>query len=442
MKYFSSQLTIVFAIAISQIFIPKVYAQEALILSSGNAWERQSVNPSYFPMCGKLFISIPQYGFGAYQNGANYTDLFAQTASQQTLDKEKILSALHDNNLIDANVNFSVLQIGFKLKNVLLSVGHEAQADFEFNYNKWLPTLLLQGNGNYIGDTIAFGPSFNLNLYHSYFLGASYKINKISIGGKIHLLNGISNFSSSAHSIALYTNPEAYQLEFITDYNVNTTLPSLDSLQDVESPFDRLSLSKMFSKNKGYALDLGLTWDVSEKLQVGIGAKNLLSKIRWDDNVSNYSSKGSFTYEGADVRDIFSDTINFNIFLDTLWQQIKPTETNHSFSTKQASTFHLFANYQLSKKITLNGYFSNKHFYDSDANINTLSMGAMYHPLSWLDLGANYTIKGNSYNNIGLSAALRTKYFQIYCYTDNIIGVIKPLSARNAHLLTGLNFIF
>ena len=57
-------------------------------------------------------------------------------------------------------------------------------------------------------------------------------------------------------------------------------------------------------------------------------------------------------------------------------------------------------------------------------------------------LGTVYSIKKNTYNNLGMNLGLRLGGIQFYALTDNILAVFDPLNARSVNARLGLNLAF
>jgi hypothetical protein len=56
-------------------------------------------------------------------------------------------------------------------------------------------------------------------------------------------------------------------------------------------------------------------------------------------------------------------------------------------------------------------------------------------------LGLRYTIRGNTFNNVGIQTVIDLKQFHIYGSTDNILTVFNPLGAKQAAARIGVNVL-
>lgn len=185
-------------------------------------------------------------------------------------------------------------------------------------------------------------------------------------------------------------------------------------------------------------MDLGATYTVNDKIKVGAGVNNLFGAINWK-TATNFTSKGTFYYEGIEVENILDDSISFVNFLDTTYQRVKPVETYNDYSSSLPLSAHVFANYYINQKWSVNGMLALNSY--RNTNIGTVAIGAMYKPLKWLELGTSYSIQGVSNKNLGFSLAFSSKSVRAFLFTDNINAYFKLFDSRNINLRTGISIV-
>ncbi len=256
--------------------------------------------------------------------------------------------------------------------------------------------------------------------------------NRLAVALRLKSLNGRSHAKIQDNASF------SVDIDPITSFwNVQASNATLHTAGIEDPEYEDLSL---FTENKGFAMDLGATYAITDKLTLEL-AVNDIGSIHWTENVKNYhleDSEGTI-YSGIDLN---TDNSIEEEIEDALNEVIGSSETAEPFTTKLAVKTFFSARYQLTPKNTLvAAFFNNSHaLLDSKPSysigyqrtLNKTTFGILARgggPQNSVSLGAN--------------AILRLGFLQFYAATDNLVGLFgKVEEVQGGSLRIGMNFVF
>ncbi len=417
-----------------------LFAQQELSLHFlRNTWQSSKTNPAFITE-HRVHYGMPNLYFNISHSGPSYNDVVISRNGENVLDISRVLNSLSDNNQLFTNLELETMSTSFGIKNIRFSVSHAFKMNTYLDYSKDMVELAWNGNSQFIGETIQIGPDFQAFAYNEFALGAAMKILNVSAGAKLKILTGIGDVSTSRTDASLYTDPDIYQLTFNTDYKINTSsFLAYDGNGDFELDFGKITAERLFSKNLGLAVDLGAAFKLGN---VEVAASIIdLGYISWKKNATNYTSQGSHTYEGLDVSDIINDeSITFEETIDTLAEVFNFDETSASYNTMLPTKLYLSGSYDINKMFKVGGLFYTEVYrgklFPAFAASGTVKLGKI------ASLGMVYSIRNQTYDNVGLNATIKLGPVQIFAVTDNVIAAFKPYDSRNVNARIGINTIF
>ncbi len=426
------------------LFATSLQAQQELGLSlMHHVWQSNKTNPAVVQP-NPLVIG----GLGLRNNlvfdGPTYNQIVTQQNGKPVIDIDRLIGFLEPQNTIRDDLDFSTLSAAVRIKNLTLSVGHSIKYHAFLKYPKTLPQIVWQGNAQFIGETVDLGNELQVSGYHELAFGAAYKIGNLTLGAKGKFLNGIADATSDEdhHAASLYTDPDVYQITLNGDYILHTAnsidYENYDDL-DADFNFGSLTFDQFFSKNAGFALDLGARLELG-KLDLAASIIDI-GKITWDDNVTNYAATKSYQYDGLDFSQALTGgDSNLGNALDTLEALFQVEKSSGSYSNKLPRKMYLSAGWQLNDTWRLSGVFFNENFRGESAAAVAVGVNAAL--LKAVNIGATYAVKENkSYDNLGLNLALNLGPFQLFGVTDNIFALVKPGDAKNFTARFGAAFL-
>ena len=436
-----------FAIILVLVSFISSFAQheELSTLLIPDTWQANKLNPAVVPNA-KFVIGGPGIYSNLRINNIVYNDLFTTNdAGETVLQINNAIEGLANQNRVLENTDIETLSFGVRLGDFWITLGHSLRANAVLDYPKTLPQLIWQGNAQFIGQTISFGPKLDLNTYHEIGLGFVFEVKKgFTVGGRLKYLNGIHNITSERNRMELTTDDDIYQLTLDADYSVN----SAGSLRydgwnelDFAFNFGQITTKQLFGSNIGYSFDLGASYQLG-KLTVAASALDVAGGINWKDEVNNYSLQGTYEYVGLDLADnILENDTELGSVLDTLRAIYNPIENNNAYTTNLPSRYYLNAGYQLNKRWHLGAlvYYENHNFGLSEA---AFAVAANAQIIPQINIGTSLAYRHEEFTNLGLNLSLQLGPARVLLATDNIFTAVRAKESHSANIRLGTSILF
>ncbi|MEL7021923.1 MAG: DUF5723 family protein, partial [Bacteroidota bacterium] len=367
-------------------------------------WQSSRTQPALVPD-NQLTIMLPSMYFDVVTENFSIQDALSMSDDgTTTLNIGRIIDQLGTNNEIGQQLSIQTLGVAYRFGKWTLSLEHGLRQYGSGNYPKTLPQLIWEGNGQFVGQTVDLSHQFDITAYHEFVLGAAWELSdQWHIGTRIKLLNGIANTQTERGGLSLFTSDDVFQIRLTGDYLVHTAgVLGIDDLSILDQTlnFNGVDDAGIFSKNMGWAVDLGVAWE-SEKWTLAASVLDI-GRINWKEEVSNYSFEGTVEYNGLDIiRDYAEGQVGFSDVLDTLDATFAPTRSELSYQTVLPRQFYLTGTYACTDKMTLGGLWSGR--VTDEGWTPTIAANVRYQLSDQWSVGGNYAIIGNTYDNIGLS---------------------------------------
>ncbi len=428
-------------------------AQQELMLSSlPDLWHSNSINPAFYPEGKRFFIGVPALSLDIAHSGElTYNDLFREEGDRTYIDLSQAIDKLEPENELFYQQRIETVSLGLRSRDSLwgLQLGHAILLNAWVKYPKSLAQILWYGNAPFVGQTLQIGPQTDAFDWHEWSVGVSRQVGNFSLGARLKYLTGMNLLrTDDGHTeLSVYTDPDIYQLTLRTDYQFysSSLVESFDTSgygYDINAGSFGGSPS---TKNSGFAFDLGLHAKLSERLSVYASALNLGGAITWKKDVSTFTSRNEYTYNGAEIAglDIIngSDNLDFDAQLDTLNDIFKFVKTG-SDNLKNDLPMRIYAggSFDLSEKwsVSLNTMYETLNSRDNTA----AGAGIRWEPLRWLSLGAMYSTSTRSSSNLGFHLILQPGPVQVYLTSDNLLNGFSAKSSPAANFRVGGALVF
>jgi len=231
----------------------------------------------------------------------------------------------------------------------------------------------------------------------------------------------------------------------------------IDSIVFDDSRFDTgkgITDFLLKSKNMGLGLDIGATYDISDKLMVSASITDL-GFIRWKKDVSNLLAENNFEFSGLNLVDVLNGTMTFdslaNQMLDSLKNSFTVSDSQDPFTTWLPFGVTIGGRYNLTKKVSL-GVLSYTRIIGKQVR-EALTLSANVNLGNAFSTSLGYTIANHNYDNIGAGIAFRAGICQFYFVADRIPimwnKIISeghqlqfPTSWNSVNLRLGMNLTF
>ncbi|MEX0813466.1 MAG: DUF5723 family protein [Chitinophagales bacterium] len=391
--------------------------------------QSSTTNPAFL-FENKAIIGIPSLAFNYGNNAFAYRDLIRQDQDGQSyLDVENIIGKLSRRNYLQTQLNIDLFRIHFKMKDWYLSISSSEKMNIKLGYSRDLVELAWYGNANKIGQTMDLAPELNMTYYRELSFGVGYKKESWQMGARFKYLTGIADLASSDESITLYTDEAHYAITVETDFLLNSAGVNNFLKDPLQAAFS-------FS-NSGFAMDLGGTYQFNEKWSMAASIVNL-GFIRWKDDVTNYSSRGSFTFQGIELESLFEEeSFSFDELQDSLEANFGLKENQDPYTSHLVPRLYVSTAYSFRTTSQVSALFYGEIF---DGFQPAMALHYQEQVNAYFSIGASYSIKNKTYANFGLSTVISYWKMQAFFVSDNFVSVFIPKRSKSVNFRAGINF--
>lgn len=439
-----------FLIIVLLIMVAPVMAQTefSLYRLNGNLAQANMLNPAFAPN-SKVIIGLPVVSsihFSFDNDGIAFRDIFKNSETDSlAVDTVSLFSKLKASNQIRLNEAIQLFYLGIRGKKGFLSFAIHQVSETRFNYPGDLVGWAIRGpaSQHYVGKPLDF----------SNFYGKSIVYNKISLnyarditphlrlGVRYNYLLGVAAAESERINGSLLMSADSVSLSTGTIQANTAGIDFFDQDNLNNSDYTNYLLK---TKNKGMSIDLGATYDVTDRLTVS-AAVNDLGYISWKDYTRNYRIDPiTYTFRGFDVLDYINQEPGEEFLkseLDSLENLYNATETTGTkFKTSLIGKFYAGVNFKILK---VNNFSALLYLDLFQKKINpALSLGYNIQLGRLLNATVGVTYQDGKINNVGGGLALKLTYMQIYATSDRANSFVYPARASRADLHMGMNLVF
>ncbi|MCB9328094.1 MAG: hypothetical protein H6572_05355 [Lewinellaceae bacterium] len=412
------------------------YGQYNSTLLMNNSYQRNTINPA-MGSPDRLVLGIPQYSINYTAGGLTVNDMVtSEIDGIRYFDFDKAYQNAGDKNFFYVDQRLEYGSIHFRMGNFSLSTGASFNTQGQLRLNKDLIGLLANGNTPYVGKTLDIGPGIFAQSFNEIYIGGRIEHKNWKFGARARILNGVQDISTPESQIKFYTNPDIYQIEMENNYLVNSSATlQFNDLTDISYDWKGISFNNFLKNNFGFALDLGVTYQFSKKLELGIALLDW-GKIGWDRRLSNDLSQGNLGFAGLNLLDYVGNTEDV-VLEDSIYQIFEFQKTKNPYSTKLPIRMNLTAKYALSAKMNL-GFVLNYSKYEK-INHSYLDFLMLYKLTKWLHIGANVGMMQMKNPIFGISGRLMIGRIEGYLCIDNALGLTNVFNSHSVQLSAGAN---
>ncbi len=439
------------------IFLSDAEGQNSQTSYYMNIPQNHLLNPALRPS-NSLYIGIPVLtgiNINVNNNFVNFSDVLIKGQAS-----DSIISFLHpdyniDNFLDKIKVKNSLEpEITVQLFGLGFAVGEDSYVFLDINDrvdgNVVIPgdlfALGFRGNEEFVGSQIDLSSlRADMKYYREIGIGMSRQITgKLRIGAKVKLLQGIASVFVDNRSLAISVN-EDYSHTIDADLTMNISAPvkvimdadnNIDSLDFDDSRFDTgKGIFRFLSGkgNTGLGLDIGATYDITEKIQVSAAVTDL-GYIRWKKDITNLQAASQFEFSGLNMLDVINGTKTFDEvgeeMLDSLKNSFEISDFNDPFTTWLPVGITFGGSYNLTQNISL-GLLSYSRIHGNQIH-EDLTLSANANIGNAFSASLSYTAANHRFDNLGAGLAFRAGVVQFYFMADRIpFGWNKIVSDEN-----------
>ncbi len=404
--------------------------QEQTLNFATDLWQSNLTNPAFLPSGKNIQISLPSLYFNA-NSPLSIRDLIVQKNGKRVFAPfyGQWLDKLEEKNYYNGDVQMLTGAISFPISEHIQISGHQLLSSSQ-NYivPRDAATLLIRGNGPFVGTAAEFGTHVSTDLRSEFGLAITYHDEFFSIGGRIKSQNGVAGIFSRGDKLRLVTDTSFYALRLTTDYDLVMFQPDQKNL-----------VSSAFLNNGGVSADFGVKINLG-KLKLSASVLDAAGSIHWKKGGTTYSTNGDVNFRGFSKIDV--ENTSFQRVMDTVKTALNISEyQGGTFTQNLPLRVYIGANYEVTENFRIGGLF-----YSETQNEET-KYGAMANVtvnyLKWLRLGMTIGLRNENKANLGLHAGLTLyKTAQLFFITDNILVYGTPFATNTFNGRIGCNLLF
>ena len=401
-----------------------LFAQQELgLLFLDESWQLNKLNPAHFPKGSKVYVGLPGMYNNTFLSALKLSDYEINNGQGETvLDMDPFINDLDPQNEFRQYLNIETVSVGIATGPVRLSLGHSIVINSFMQYPKTLAQLVWQGNAQFIGEEVSFGPDILAMGYQELALGLGMEvIPNVEVGIRAKYLNGFGSLYTERSDLVLFTDPDSYQLTLNSDFLFHSNnLITSTGLWEYDIDLNQGSNESFFTANSGFAIDFGLKAKVG-KFRLAASVLDL-GTINWKSNPSNFSLTGTQTYEGLDaLEEIIEDNSSIGSAIDTIRSIYEPQETQEKFTTDLPFRAYGSVIYDISPVWTAGAGVYVERYAQQWFPAATISANARFVP--WMQVGLAYNYRNDTYSNIGLNTHFSLGNVQLVAATDNLLSL-------------------
>lgn len=389
------------------------FAQTELTLPfMENIQQSTYVNPTALPD-HKVSIGLPVIS-STYVDFTNTGFTYKGLKNDQTMkyDPYKAMAQMDEtNNYINIGFKTDLLSFRVKARDWYFMFNATEDINTKWTYPKDLFAFILNGNG--AKDVYDFSTlGFNASHIREYGLGITKDSKNFTFGGRFKLLQGLANVYSTSKNMRITTDNSGMGQMSASADGILYTSGSIDN-------FDAVNYANNWN-NKGAAIDLGVTYKMSDKWHFTVSMLNV-GFIDWKTDVRKYSIKGQADFAGADVFGPYVNGESFKIseVLDSLKKAFVLTdEKAPSYRTWQIPQFYGMVKYNLTKHTSFGASYQLEKFQIPRSAITVYANQKVGRFLSGV---ITYSYKFQTASNLGLGLVFKPGPFDIYFVGDNML---------------------
>lgn len=417
-----------------------------------NNFYAQMYNPAYMRTDKAIEISIAGLGGFSFINQGSFkiSDLITTPVGSPVIDPENFYNNIPNNNFFRQNLSVPMAFVSVPLNKGVFSFYYKENVSSVLKFKKDVIEFLINGNNK------PEYQDFNTNAmsaltsgYREFSFGYATKKNKkLDVGIHAKILFGAALLDADNLNFGIKTAPDGNDISFVAGGKGNLMFPLPVRLRS-DSTILSFEGDKVFSKymkeykNPGFAIDLGLNYQINEKDKISVSVRDL-GLIWYKDKSMIMNWVGEYNYIGFDLIHAirwpeepgYVDPVRLiDLVKDSLrntWHP-KVVEESFAFGLGPKTMLHYQHDFSdfLSVGVTNQSTIKKNNF----QNILTLSALQQW---SYLSVFENVNIHGASDISIGGGIQYEFEYAQFFLATDNLIAFYHPANNRTFSVTAGI----
>ncbi len=428
------------------------------------------LNPSE-KVTTKFHFGIPflsQFHLNGGSTGVTVYDIFGNSSVEINTRIANKLSELKNTDFFTATQQLELIQFGWRSKQELyFSGGIYQEFDFIAYFPKDLAELAWYGNKDNINKIYDLGEvSTRADLLTVFHFGANKQLTKkLTVGARAKIYSSMASVNSTSNSgnftTTLGDGANNIYEHRLTNVDMTVQTSGLASLYDLKNASDitKKMIGRAFlGGNLGVGMDLGFTYDITNKL-TATGSILDLGVIFHLKDVETYKATGNYTLNGIELifppldeagipyYDDLENEIEKEIIVDTItrsYSNWRPLKVNGAISYSFGKTVSGVDDCDCrsrGSKIDRNQSVGFQVFNIFRPKSPQLAGTVFYYRRfgKLLSAKATYTVDSYSFSNLGLAMVLDLGPINFYVAGDNILNYSNLAKTKSVSLQLGFN---
>jgi len=427
MKYLSS---IIFLL----VFSISIQAQDNWSTLSNNSFHRLSDTVDY-----KLRIALANVLLDV-SSSYNIKKVTDDLDTTRLVNWSKLIGETKEKNGIFGQLAVNVFSTEYRWKNWTFSAGFGARSEVYVDVDGPAVKFVIGGNAGNLDATTSINPNLNYTSWYQFHVGAQKHFERLDAGFSLKLVDGVEHlylrggYDISTSDIfdeirinreVLIQSTSLFRYKNIEDVDFLTTAPFRDGIG-----FD----------NVGLLVDLFATYRLGKnEFNIFVGD---IGSINWSQNgrTYEYEGLGETTYTGIDLSEAFGNEFIFDL-QDTVENilGLELTDTE-SYSSRPLTKLQLRYTYNHDEKTTFGA--QSLFALSGEYNYFRINLFINHQLLKWLDASVIYSFDRYSEANLGLSARIKLKRFNLGLSSQNALALFDPYGyhLNNVQVTTQFKF--
>lgn len=408
------------------------------------------LNPAFLPDY-RVSIGLPGLSGFHTHTGQNFTnlDVLTVTDTSQFVNTDDVFKQIKNNNRIVNGNTINLFHVGVRGLRSYSAFSVNTRTFARVTIPRDVFILAVEGNASEnldegiveLNDMSGFAVGFTeVAISH----GREFFDGKFTLGARLKYLvgHGVVNAPTLDAQLITYGSP-TFRGDSVALINNGSEVRAAGAigaaLLDSESDLS----SETLTSGRGFGLDLGATYQFSDRLSFSASLLDL-GFINWNDEYAYQGevTPASYTFSGVDFVDLVSgEETSFDSELDSAINDLEYIEgSGEGFATSLTSRFYAAATYQLTERQTASAVLYNEIYKGSF--IPALAAIYNFQSGTFFNFSFSGTIMNGRINNLGTGITLNLLPFQLVLATNDLLSLANPMKARTADIRVGINHTF
>ncbi|WP_188172280.1 DUF5723 family protein [Flammeovirga sp. EKP202] len=428
--------------------------QETMLYFMKDMPQSLQLNPAHKSVY-KTSVVLPSVYMNAESTTFSYNNIFTEDLDGNNIDLEKFFEKLQDQNVMESTAVVDLVGLTITSDKISISLFVRERISSVMQIEEDVGELFAKGTAHpdNLNKEFNIAPSFNLSHYREYGFGFNYNIkDRWTFGVNVKYLSGLMNINMKNAQITLKTEDAA-------NYPITVSMG--------DAPIRSAGFNKLLTSNKeitsaelgsylaggagnGYAIDLGLTFQLTDKVLLELAATNI-GQIIWSNSRQDYrlgaEDYNTMVLTGSNPQDVFNnenlDTPNPQY--DSLVSLFDFHEMENSDQSSYITTLPMYAN--LAGSIDLGHKFiigcTIGFSYIEDYFNPRFSISANKRFADFLGIGINYTADKSGISRVGGALSIGFPGIKVYAISDDLVkNITNWKDSQSLGIRFGVNLNF